>query len=70
MNFIGFVILKGGVRSWGNSIGETTVSLPLGGVASSDLEEVRASLIRPFWLLAAASAVAVALFVWLRLAIQ
>ncbi|MBI4324203.1 MAG: hypothetical protein HY674_02975 [Chloroflexi bacterium] len=48
-------------------LGETTIRLPLGGVASSDAAKVRRPLVRPFWLLAALAAAAIGLFVWLRL---
>ncbi|MEK7676183.1 MAG: hypothetical protein AAB676_10170 [Verrucomicrobiota bacterium] len=48
-------------------LGETTIRLPLGGVASSDPMKLRSPLVRPFWLLAALAAAAIGLFIWLRL---
>jgi hypothetical protein len=47
-------------------LGRTTVPLPLGGVASTDLGRVRRPLVRPFWLLAMGLVMFVAVFVWLR----
>lgn len=48
-------------------LGETTIRLPLGGVASSDPMKLRSPLVQSFWLLAALAAAAIGLFIWLRL---
>lgn len=53
----------------GAALGRTTVRLPLGGVASTDLERVRRPLVRPFCLLAMALVMAVTLFAWLRVSL-
>jgi hypothetical protein len=51
-------------------LGQTTVRLPLGGLASTDAERIRRPLVRPFWLLAMALGFAVLAFVWLRLTLS
>ena len=48
-------------------LGETTMILPLGGLASTDPAKVRAPLIRPFWLLAAMVFGTMGILVGLRL---
>jgi hypothetical protein len=48
-------------------LGQTTIPLPLGGVASSDPAKVRAPLVHPFWLLAGMLAGVAACFLCLRL---
>jgi hypothetical protein len=47
-------------------LGHTTIRLPLGGRASTDRFRIRAPLVRPFWLLAAAAAGAITCFVIVR----
>lgn len=51
-------------------LSETTVILPLGGLASTDPAKVQAPLIRPFWLLAGMVGVAAVVLVWLRLLLR
>lgn len=51
-------------------LGETTVILPLGGLASTDPAKVQAPLVRPFWLLAGMVGAAAGVLVWLRLMLR
>jgi len=55
--------------AWPTRLGRTTVRLPLGGLASTEVEKVRRPLVRPFWLMAVSVAMTVSLLVWLRVSL-
>ena len=50
--------------------GGTRLQFPLGGVASTDPSELRAPLIRPFWLLAGMVGVGASVLVGVRLLLR